>query len=357
MSPNPSVKIKYHSLAPVGDSSMKKKKKVLFLIVILVVLIWILGIFSRSSGNDLELGEDSIRAMLIQTQDELRISRQQMLHYEQILTSSCLDQVNAYYGSDQVPTIYVITPTYARPVQKAELTRLSHTFMLVPKLHWIIVEDASNKTELVANLLKESNINHTHLHALTPDQYKLKKKDAHWKKPRGVQQRNAALDWLRLFRSSDTDKGIVYFADDDNSYSLKLFSEMRRVKRVGVWPVGLVGGLKVEKPLVNAQGKVIGFNSMWTPQRPFPIDMAGFAINLDLINRNDNVKFSFDVERGYQESAILSKVVSVLSEVEPLADNCTKVYVWHTRTTDPTFPNEILLKKKHKTASDHGMEV
>ena len=28
-----------------------------------------------------------------------------------------------------VPTIYVITPTYYRPVQKAELTRLCHTFL------------------------------------------------------------------------------------------------------------------------------------------------------------------------------------------------------------------------------------
>ena len=29
-----------------------------------------------------------------------------------------------------VPTIYVITPTYKRPIQKAELTRLCHTFLL-----------------------------------------------------------------------------------------------------------------------------------------------------------------------------------------------------------------------------------
>ena len=32
-----------------------------------------------------------------------------------------------------VPTIYVITPTYYRPVQKAELTRLCHTFLLGKK--------------------------------------------------------------------------------------------------------------------------------------------------------------------------------------------------------------------------------
>lgn len=29
------------------------------------------------------------------------------------------------------PIIYLITPTYARPVQKAELVRMSHTLLLV----------------------------------------------------------------------------------------------------------------------------------------------------------------------------------------------------------------------------------
>lgn len=40
------------------------------------------------------------------------------------------------------PVIYVITPTYTRAVQKAELTRLLNTLSHVPSLHWIIVEDA-----------------------------------------------------------------------------------------------------------------------------------------------------------------------------------------------------------------------
>ena len=53
-----------------------------------------------------------------------------------------------------------VTPTYARPVQKAELTRLYQTFLHVPKFHWIVVEDSPSKTDLVTNLLRNSGTVH-----------------------------------------------------------------------------------------------------------------------------------------------------------------------------------------------------
>ena len=40
------------------------------------------------------------------------------------------------------PLLYVMTPTYRRATQLADLTRLAQTLMLVPTLHWIVVEDA-----------------------------------------------------------------------------------------------------------------------------------------------------------------------------------------------------------------------
>ena len=43
-------------------------------------------------------------------------------------------------------------------------------------------------------------------------------------KPRGVSNRNAALQWLR---SNNITEGVIYFADDDNSYDLELFEEVR----------------------------------------------------------------------------------------------------------------------------------
>lgn len=245
------------------------------------------------------------------------------------------------------PTIYAITPTFARPVQKAELTRLSQTFLHLPNFHWILVEDSPKKTKLVTRFLEDSGLIYTHLAASTPLNYKLGRTDPNWKKPRGVEQRNAALRWLRENMKSN-DKGVVYFADDDNTYSIKLFHEVRtltrhskrsrkgyvtcacllqmeKIQKVGVWPVGLVGGLMVEKPICdNITNKVIGFNAAWKPDRPFPLDMAGFAINLRLLLENKDALFSYDIQGGYQESEILRQIVT-RDELEPLADCCTKV--------------------------------
>lgn len=65
---------------------------------------------------------------------------------------------------------------------------------------------------------------------------------------------------------------------------------MRYTKEVSVWPVGLVGGLMVEKPILNqTTGKVTGWNSAWRPDRPFPIDMAGFAVNLQHLLKKSTV--------------------------------------------------------------------
>ena len=50
-----------------------------------------------------------------------------------------------------------------------------------------------------------------------------------------------------------------------------------------MWPVGLVGGVRFERPIVDENGKVTSWSTGWRPERPFAIDMAGFAINLKYI--------------------------------------------------------------------------
>ena len=51
-----------------------------------------------------------------------------------------------------LPIIYLITPTYARLTQKVDLTRLIYTMRQVPRIHWIIVEDAAKKSKLIPKL-------------------------------------------------------------------------------------------------------------------------------------------------------------------------------------------------------------
>uniref|UniRef100_A0A915Q5G3 Galactosylgalactosylxylosylprotein 3-beta-glucuronosyltransferase n=1 Tax=Setaria digitata TaxID=48799 RepID=A0A915Q5G3_9BILA len=105
---------------------------------------------------------------------------------------------------------------------------------------------------------------------------------------------------------------------------------MRSIQKVGVWPVGLVGGLIVETAKFS-EGKNVSFNSLWKPERPFPIDMAAFAINLSLA-LDANAFFTYNVPRGYQESHFLTALGLKRSDLELKANGCTKVYVWHTRT-------------------------
>ncbi|XP_073513422.1 galactosylgalactosylxylosylprotein 3-beta-glucuronosyltransferase 1 isoform X1 [Phyllobates terribilis] len=238
-------------------------------------------------------------------------------------------------------TIHVITPTYSRPVQKAELTRLSNTLLHVPNLHWVLVEDSQRRTPLVTRLLQESGLNYTHLNVETPRNYKLRGDTRDPRIPRGTMQRNLALRWLReTFNKNSSLPGVVYFADDDNTYSLDLFEEMRNTRKVSVWPVAFVGGLRYESPKVNGAGRVYGWKTVFDPHRPFAIDMAGFSVNLRLILQRPQAYFKLrGVKGGYQESSLLRELVT-LNDLEPKADNCTKILVWHTRTEKPVLVNE-----------------
>ena len=119
--------------------------------------------------------------------------------------------------------LYVITPTHTRLTQKSDLTSLCHTLMLVPNLTWIVVEDSKEETELVAKFLKRCKVESVHLLAQTPPIYQ---KYSNLNFSRGVRQRNAGLKWVRGHCKQGNCDGVVYFADDDNKYDLRLFDEV-----------------------------------------------------------------------------------------------------------------------------------
>lgn len=149
----------------------------------------------------------------------------------------------------------------------------------MPYVHWIIIEDAEKNSDLVENLLKRTGLDKrsTLLYAKTPSDFKLKRKDPSWSKPRGVEQRNEALKWIRAnVKYTPESRSAIYFMDDDNTYSIELFEEIKKILpgKVAVWPVGLVGGLMVEKPVLDEENQVLGFNSV--------VSACNFEVKLSL---------------------------------------------------------------------------
>ena len=62
-----------------------------------------------------------------------------------------------------------------------------------------------------------------------PELYR-KKGKASW--PKGVSNRNAALKWIFQYVQESGDfTGALYFADDDNTYDIRLFEEVCKIFR------------------------------------------------------------------------------------------------------------------------------
>lgn len=100
-----------------------------------------------------------------------------------------------------------------------------------------------------------SGLSYTHLVSPMPSYFKKYR----WK-PKGVSGRRAALSWLKhhLLNSPSDGSGVVYFGDDDNSFDLQLFPELRKTRTVSMFPVGLIGDFGISSPIVK-QGKIVGF--------------------------------------------------------------------------------------------------
>jgi len=225
--------------------------------------------------------------------------------------------------------LIVVTPTYNRPFQHYYLTRLAHTLKLVPPpLLWLVIEEHKQSLE-TATLLRETGVMYRHL---------VCEKNLTNVKDRGTYQRNVALAHIEQHQLD----GIVYFADDDNMYSLELFEQMRQIKRFGTWLVGMLEHGKsrtiLEGPVCEGE-KVIGWhtNEKSKRLRRFHVDMSGFAFNstilwdpqrfrrptLEPIRQLDNIK------EGFQETTFIEQLVADESHMEGRPPGCLKVMVWH----------------------------
>uniref|UniRef100_H2YPW2 Galactosylgalactosylxylosylprotein 3-beta-glucuronosyltransferase n=1 Tax=Ciona savignyi TaxID=51511 RepID=H2YPW2_CIOSA len=237
-------------------------------------------------------------------------------------TMVCPDTRLEHKDEKNLPLIYGITSTYKRHVQIAELTRLSQTVMHVPMFHWLLTEDAHSKTSLVADFLNQSKLSYTHLfikNNLTSGIVK------------DLNTRNNALHWIRKNVQPSTN-AIIYFMDDDNTYSLRVFDEIRKTKRGSAWPVGLAGGLLHEGPIECKDGKAVRWNVHWWPQRTVPIDMAGFAVHVNVLFEKPTAEFT---DRPDIESVFLESLGFNRDNIE--VNYCKDVLAWHTQTKAPVI--------------------
>ncbi|CAD5221333.1 unnamed protein product [Bursaphelenchus okinawaensis] len=250
---------------------------------------------------------------------------------------------NEYHTSliESQPKIFIITPTYARPERLADLTMLAQVLMHVKNIHWVVVEDGGRIAEPVERLLHRTEIEHTYFSAVTPD----------YLPKRGWAQRNAALRHLREKYIAYTDHALVYFADDDNSYDYRVFDDyIRKVKRLGVWAVGLAASSRIEAPNVD-NDTVIGWNVMYRPHRRYAVDMAGFAVSLRLI-LGTLALFGKDCVGSDPEDCFLRQIGVPLSELEPFGHDTDPkdVLVWHTKTVVSKMKGEsygYVFEEKH----------
>ncbi|KAL1540253.1 Pglcat2p [Salvia divinorum] len=226
--------------------------------------------------------------------------------------------------------LIVVTPTYSRAIQAYYLNRLGQVLRLVKQpVLWIVVElnEASKET---AETLRNMGIMYRHLVCV--------KNNTTDVKDRGVHQRNTALEHIERHKLD----GMVYFADDDNIYSLELFESMREISRFGTWPVGLLAQSKnkaiLEGPVCNGS-KLIGWhtNEKSKRLRRFHVDMSGFAFNSSILwdpkgwhrPTSDPIRHLDSVKEGFQETTFIEQIVEDESQMEGIPLGCNRIMNWH----------------------------
>lgn len=106
-----------------------------------------------------------------------------------------------------------------------------------------------------------------------------------------------------------------------------------------MFPVGLIGKYAVSSPIVR-EGKVVGFFDSWPAQRQWAVDMAGFAVNLNYLSQQPNVTMPY--KAGHEEDMFLRSINLRVEDIEPKANDCTEILVWHTRTSKQKAPTLLV---------------
>jgi hypothetical protein len=196
---------------------------------------------SRTVPRDYEsmvVGGESTRFLLPQTASS-DYKTKQVKSAEPGRTNNILDNDVNYADefskfedgqTPEEPAVWVVTPTFYRPEQRPELTRLAQALLPVRNfIHWIIVDDVTHgSAESFSHLekfVKRFPLYHTILKSFPP-----KTDTKIVGKPRGVGGRTAAIQWLRKHAADKN--GVVYFADDDNTYDSDIFRQVNPLETI-----------------------------------------------------------------------------------------------------------------------------
>ncbi|KAL5074151.1 hypothetical protein RYX36_013135 [Vicia faba] len=243
--------------------------------------------------------------------------------------------------------LIVITPTYNRLFQAYYLHRLSQTLKLVqPPLLWIVVE-MNSQSEETSDILRSSGIVYRHLVCkmnLTNTSHK------------SILMRNIAIAHIETHRLD----GIVYFADDDDIYSVELFQQMREIRRFGTWTVAKLSedrtGAVLQGPICNGS-EVIGWhtnNESDRKSKRFHAEISGFAFNSTILwgrkkwHRSllERIRQLESAEENLWVSMLIEQVVEDESQMEGLMNDCSRVLVWRIdlKSSHSFYPHKWIAK-------------
>ncbi|XP_066309393.1 probable beta-1,4-xylosyltransferase IRX9L [Miscanthus floridulus] len=243
--------------------------------------------------------------------------------------------------------LIIVTTTSVRPHQAYYLNRLAHVLKNVPPpLLWIVAEWPYQSRE-TAEILRSSGVMYRHL-ICNRNSTNIRKII--------VCQKNNAIFHIKKHRLD----GIVHFADEERVYSVHLFEDMRKIRRFGTWPVATHVGARykvvLEGPVCRGN-QVTGWhtNQRRGVPRRFPIGFSGFAFNSTILwdpqrwnsPTLESIILHSGGRGGLQESRFIEKLVEDETQMEGLADNCTRVMVWNFDLEPPqlNYPTGWLLQK------------
>uniref|UniRef100_A0A0M3II74 Galactosylgalactosylxylosylprotein 3-beta-glucuronosyltransferase n=1 Tax=Ascaris lumbricoides TaxID=6252 RepID=A0A0M3II74_ASCLU len=136
------------------------------------------------------------------------------------------------------PLIIVVTPTYPRPTRIPDMIRLSQTLMHIRNIAWIVIEDGDTLNNPTRRLIRRTRIAYCYIAAkrlATP----LVKFYGHFNSRTLWSAQDYALKFIRQRFANFSNRAVVYFADDGNTYDVRLFDRfIRNVETIGVWAVG-----------------------------------------------------------------------------------------------------------------------